>query len=69
MTGEAQRTAGCRQKSGQYWALDPDTGEVVWVTKAGPGDFLGGLLWGSAVDGERIYVANAKCWFSGWELT
>ena len=54
------RLEGAGQKSGQYWALDPDTGEVVWVTKAGPGGVLGGLIWGSAVDGERIYVANGN---------
>lgn len=66
--GEPRELLGAGQKSGQYWALDPDTGEVIWVTKAGPGDFLGGLLWGSAVDGERIYVANANGGFQDWEL-
>ena len=51
---------GAGQKSGQYWALDPDTGAVVWVTQAGPGGTAGGLQWGSAVDGKRVYTANAN---------
>jgi polyvinyl alcohol dehydrogenase (cytochrome) len=51
---------GAGQKSGQYWALNPDTGAVVWVTQAGPGGTAGGLQWGSAVDGKRIYTANAN---------
>jgi polyvinyl alcohol dehydrogenase (cytochrome) len=51
---------GAGQKSGQYWALNPDTGAVVWVTQAGPGGTAGGLQWGSAVDGERVYTANAN---------
>jgi polyvinyl alcohol dehydrogenase (cytochrome) len=48
---------GAGQKSGQYWTFNPDTGAVVWVTQVGPGGTLGGLEWGSATDGNRIYVA------------
>jgi polyvinyl alcohol dehydrogenase (cytochrome) len=48
---------GAGQKSGIYWAFDPDNGEVVWSTEVGPGGTLGGLQWGSAVDGDRVYVA------------
>jgi polyvinyl alcohol dehydrogenase (cytochrome) len=51
---------GVGQKSGQYWALSPDTGAVAWVTQAGPGGTAGGLQWGSATDGKRIYTANAN---------
>ncbi|WP_030200207.1 outer membrane protein assembly factor BamB family protein [Terrabacter tumescens] len=51
---------GTGQKSGDYWALDPDTGAVVWKTSAGPGGTAGGLQWGSAVDGKRVYTANAN---------
>ena len=51
---------GAGQKSGQYWAVDPDTGAVVWETQAGPGGTAGGLQWGSAVDGKRVYTANAN---------
>jgi polyvinyl alcohol dehydrogenase (cytochrome) len=51
---------GAGQKSGQYWTLNPDTGAVRWVTQAGPGGTAGGLQWGSAVDGQRIYTANSN---------
>lgn len=58
--GKPRDLVGAGQKSGQYWALDPDTGAVVWVTQAGPGGTGGGLQWGSAVDGKRVYTANAN---------
>jgi polyvinyl alcohol dehydrogenase (cytochrome) len=49
---------GAGQKSGTYWALDPKTGKVVWKTDVGPaGATLGGIEWGTAFDGKRIYVA------------
>lgn len=48
---------GAGQKSGVYSALDPATGEVLWATQVGPGSSLGGMEWGSASDGTRIYVA------------
>jgi polyvinyl alcohol dehydrogenase (cytochrome) len=51
---------GFGQKSGIYWALDPDNGNIVWSTLAGPGSSLGGIEWGTATDGQRIYVAIAN---------
>lgn len=45
------------QKSGMLWGLNADTGAKVWGTLAGPGGTLGGLEWGSATDGKRIYFA------------
>jgi polyvinyl alcohol dehydrogenase (cytochrome) len=51
---------GAGEKSGQYWALDPDTGAVVWVTQVGVGGTGGGIEWGSAVDRKRVYVAIAN---------
>lgn len=51
---------GAGQKSGIYYALDPDTGNVLWETAVGPGSSLGGMEWGSASDGKRIYVAIAN---------
>jgi polyvinyl alcohol dehydrogenase (cytochrome) len=59
---------GAGQKSGQYWALDPATGAVKWVTQAGPGGTAGGLQWGSAVDGKRVYTANANSGGTEWTL-
>ena len=51
---------GAGQKSGIYYALDPDTGAVLWAKQVGPGSSLGGMEWGSATDGTRIYVAIAN---------
>jgi len=46
------------QKSGVGWAFDPDrNGEVVWQYRAGDGGALGGIEWGSAVDGAHAYFA------------
>jgi len=46
------------QKSGVGWAFDPDKqGEVVWQYRAGEGGVLGGIEWGSAVDGAHAYFA------------
>lgn len=53
----ARDLVGAGQKSGIYWALDPDSGRVVWKTQVGPGGFIGGVQWGSAVDGQRVYVS------------
>ena len=46
-------------KSGLIWALDSDhQGKTVWQQKVGKGSSGGGVLWGIAVDGERVYVPN-----------
>jgi polyvinyl alcohol dehydrogenase (cytochrome) len=55
-----QTILGAGQKSGTYSALDPDTGKLLWATSVGPGSSLGGMEWGSATDGTRIYVAIAN---------
>jgi polyvinyl alcohol dehydrogenase (cytochrome) len=51
---------GFGQKSGIFWALNPDDGHIVWSTPVGPGASLGGIEWGTATDGKRIYVAIAN---------
>jgi polyvinyl alcohol dehydrogenase (cytochrome) len=56
MHGVPRDVVGAGQKSGVYWALDPDTGNVLWNTPVGPGGHLGGIHWGTAVDARRVYV-------------
>jgi len=51
---------GFGQKSGIFWALNPDNGNIDWSTPVGPGASLGGIEWGTATDGQRIYVAIAN---------
>jgi polyvinyl alcohol dehydrogenase (cytochrome) len=67
-TAKPRDVVGAGQKSGQYWALNPDSGAVLWVTQAGPGGTAGGLQWGSAVDGTRVYTANANSNLVPWTL-
>jgi polyvinyl alcohol dehydrogenase (cytochrome) len=45
------------QKSGVVHAVNPDNGEVLWQTRIGKGGMVGGVQWGSAYDGTRVYVA------------
>jgi polyvinyl alcohol dehydrogenase (cytochrome) len=47
------------QKSGATYGIDPATGRVLWDTKVGEGGPLGGIEFGMATDGRRLYVGNA----------
>ena len=45
------------QKSGTVWALDPDrNGKLVWRQDFGDGSPLGGIHWGIAYDGTRVFA-------------
>ena len=45
------------QKSSSVWALDPEReGELVWHWRRGQGTALGGVHWGLAFDGQRVFV-------------
>src|SRR5262249_31049416 len=46
--GHSKTILGAGQKSGLYYALDPDTGDELWRAQVGPGSTLGGMEWGSA---------------------
>src|SRR6185369_8478680 len=55
-----QRVLVAGQKSGVVHALDPDQeGKILWQTRIGKGGRLGGIMWGSAADQDRVYVANS----------
>jgi len=46
------------QKSGVVYALDPDhKGEILWQTRVGKGGTNGGVQWGMASDGQKVYAA------------
>jgi polyvinyl alcohol dehydrogenase (cytochrome) len=55
--GRKREVVGMAQKSGVYWAFDAETGDVLWHTLVGPWSEPGGLTWGAAYDGQRLYVA------------
>jgi polyvinyl alcohol dehydrogenase (cytochrome) len=46
-------------KSATVYAMDPDTGKIVWQNKLGGGGALGGFEFGSATDGKTVYMALA----------
>ncbi|MDD3800273.1 MAG: PQQ-binding-like beta-propeller repeat protein [Novosphingobium sp.] len=45
------------QKSGIAWAVDAETGELVWKRQVGRGGMAGGVHFGIAQDSGRVYVA------------
>lgn len=55
--GRARTLLGAGQKSGIYSALNPDNGRLVWATRVGPGGSFGGIEFGTATDGRRVYAA------------
>jgi polyvinyl alcohol dehydrogenase (cytochrome) len=59
---------GAGQKSGVFWAFDARTGALAWSTQTSPGGLTGGLQWGSAYDGQRLYVAAANSGGQPWPL-
>ncbi len=57
VNGRPADIVGAGQKSGVYWALNPDNGNVIWFRQVGPGGVVGGIQWGTATDYRQIYVA------------
>jgi polyvinyl alcohol dehydrogenase (cytochrome) len=58
--GGSNRALVIAQKSGMVHALDPDKkGAILWQKRASKGGYLGGSQWGSASDGQKLYVATS----------
>ncbi len=62
ITSNGRRTdvVGGGQKSGAYYTLDRDTGKTVWGVQAGPRGQFGGIIWGTATDGKRVYISEGN---------
>jgi polyvinyl alcohol dehydrogenase (cytochrome) len=58
--GKTTDIVGAGAKSGVFTALNRGTGAKFWDKIVGPGGLTGGLQWGSATDGRRIYVARSN---------
>lgn len=64
--GDEKRALVIGQKSGMVHAIDPDQkGKILWQTRAGQGSALGGSQWGSASDGNNVYVAISDVGIGG----
>lgn len=68
INGQSTDIVGVGQKSGIYWAINPDNGQYVWATKVGPGSMGGGIMWGTSWDGARIYVGDANALQTPYQL-
>jgi polyvinyl alcohol dehydrogenase (cytochrome) len=56
--GNGRRALVAGHKSGNVYAVDPDReGARLWETRVGEGGSMGGVQWGSAADGQHVYVA------------
>ena len=55
--------SGCwpgEKSGGVVYALDPQSGTLLWKTRMGKGGALGGIHWGMAADGKKgLHAANA----------
>jgi polyvinyl alcohol dehydrogenase (cytochrome) len=56
---------GAGQKSGIFWAFRAKDGKLAWYRQVAPGGLTGGLQWGSASDGQSIFVAVANSGLTG----
>jgi polyvinyl alcohol dehydrogenase (cytochrome) len=67
--GPWRTIVGVGGKSGVYVALDAKTGQFLWNTLLGPGGDQGGMEWGTAFDGERIYASITNHHHIPYKLT
>lgn len=55
--GRARQTLVAGHKDGSVFGLDPDTsGKLLWKTRIGRGSIQGGVHFGMAAEGMRVYV-------------
>jgi len=57
VTAGGRRLVIAGQKSGELYAVNAESGEIVWKTRAGDGGVLGGIEWGFATDGTSAFVS------------
>lgn len=56
---------GAGQKSGMFWAFRSKDGKPLWSRQVSPPGLTGGLQWGSATDGQNLFVAIANSGLTG----
>src|SRR5207302_8946170 len=60
---------GIGGKSGVYTLLDAKSGSFIWSALIGPGGDQGGMEWGTAFDGHRIYASITNHHHIPYKLT
>ena len=58
--GRRLDVVGGGQKSGAYYTVNRDTGQTVWGVQGGPRGQFGGIIWGTATDGRRVYISEGN---------
>ncbi len=53
---DGRRMLVAGQKSGVAYGIHPDTGAIIWSQRAGHGGTQGGIHFGMAVEGQRVYL-------------
>jgi len=66
---DGRDVVGLGGKSGVYILLDAKTGAFIWSSLIGPGGDQGGMEWGTATDGDRIYVSITNHHHISYRLT
>jgi len=66
---DVRDVVGFGGKSGVYTLLDAKTGAFIWSSLIGPGGDQGGMEWGTAADGDRIYVSITNHHHIPYKLT
>ncbi|PYR69379.1 MAG: hypothetical protein DMF88_06310 [Acidobacteria bacterium] len=69
MDGHRREVVGVGGKSGVYTVLDARSGAFIWNTLIGPGGDQGGMNWGTAFDGKRIYASITNHHHIAYKLT
>ncbi len=69
MDGHWRDVVGVGGKSGVYTVLDARSGAFIWNTLIGPGGDQGGMNWGTAFDGQRIYASITNHHHIPYKLT
>jgi polyvinyl alcohol dehydrogenase (cytochrome) len=47
-------------KAGEFFAIKASDGSIVWRKQIGPGGLIGGMQFGAATDGQRLYIQNTN---------
>jgi polyvinyl alcohol dehydrogenase (cytochrome) len=59
-SGKKLDVVGAGAKSGKYWLLRADDGKEIWHTQVEAGGAGGGIMWGTSVAANRIFVGMAN---------